>query len=256
MAVEIDNHFDSSLVSRDHIHRFLHAEPPHLGTRSSGAVPFTTMFPLLVLWFGISVPLVFLGAYFAVRGKPVRDVPKVFVILSVALCHFVLCTRSSSSLCHPCGNISSIVSSVSLLTQAFDLLGEISWDELRAPSGHRRCRPPATRGEKARWGGIWGPGEVSQPRLLVGATCASSSLLKASRKAACCMFRRASFFTHLGPSRVIEQRTKREREQGLGETSVFFVFSLRHSHSGKDVLCGHSQVPWEALRLSRLLRDR
>merc|ERR1719240_2239627 len=29
------------------------------GTESSGAVPFTTMFALLVLWFGISVPLVF-----------------------------------------------------------------------------------------------------------------------------------------------------------------------------------------------------
>ena len=36
-----------------------------LETRSSG-VPITTMFPLLVLWFGISVPLVFLEAYFAV----------------------------------------------------------------------------------------------------------------------------------------------------------------------------------------------
>jgi len=34
------------------------------GTKSSGAVPFQTMFALLVLWFGISVPLVFLGAYF------------------------------------------------------------------------------------------------------------------------------------------------------------------------------------------------
>lgn len=42
------------------------------GQKSSGAVPFTTMFALLVLWFGISVPLVFLGAYFAVRGKPVE----------------------------------------------------------------------------------------------------------------------------------------------------------------------------------------
>ena len=42
------------------------------GRRSSGAVPCTTMFALLVLWFGISVPLVFLGAYFAVRGKPVE----------------------------------------------------------------------------------------------------------------------------------------------------------------------------------------
>jgi len=46
------------------------------GEKSSGAVPFGTMFALLVLWFGISVPLVFLGAYFGYRRKaletPVR----------------------------------------------------------------------------------------------------------------------------------------------------------------------------------------
>jgi transmembrane 9 superfamily protein 2/4 len=46
------------------------------GEKSSGAVPFGTMFALLVLWFGISVPLVFLGSYFGYRRKagelPVR----------------------------------------------------------------------------------------------------------------------------------------------------------------------------------------
>jgi transmembrane 9 superfamily protein 2/4 len=46
------------------------------GEKSSGAVPFGTLFALLVLWFGISVPLVFLGAYFGYRRKaldfPVR----------------------------------------------------------------------------------------------------------------------------------------------------------------------------------------
>jgi len=31
---------------------------------STGAVPFSTLFTLLVLWFGISTPLVFLGSYF------------------------------------------------------------------------------------------------------------------------------------------------------------------------------------------------
>ena len=129
IAVEIDNHFDGSLVSQVHIHRFLHAVPPHLGTKSSGAVPFMTMFAQLVLWFGFSVPLVFLGAYFAVRRIPVElpvrtnhippQIPKQlfvtspsFCYLSVALCHLVLCTRSCSSSCHPCGNISSIESSV------------------------------------------------------------------------------------------------------------------------------------------------
>jgi transmembrane 9 superfamily protein 2/4 len=40
------------------------------GTRSSGAVPFATMFALLVLWFGISVPLVFLGSFFGYKKAP------------------------------------------------------------------------------------------------------------------------------------------------------------------------------------------
>mmetsp|Transcript_64684 Transcript_64684/g.118071 ORF Transcript_64684/g.118071 Transcript_64684/m.118071 type:complete len:629 (-) Transcript_64684:93-1979(-) len=41
------------------------------GTQSSGAVPFATMFALLVLWFGISVPLVFLGAFFGYKKAPI-----------------------------------------------------------------------------------------------------------------------------------------------------------------------------------------
>lgn len=44
------------------------------GQKSSGAVPFTTMFAVLVLWFGISVPLVFLGSYFGFR-KPATELP-------------------------------------------------------------------------------------------------------------------------------------------------------------------------------------
>lgn len=43
---------------------------------SSGAVPFGTMLALLCLWFGISVPLVYLGYYFGYRKQsyqhPVR----------------------------------------------------------------------------------------------------------------------------------------------------------------------------------------
>jgi len=42
------------------------------GQKSSGAVPFTTMFLLLVLWFGISVPLVFLGSYLGFRQEPIK----------------------------------------------------------------------------------------------------------------------------------------------------------------------------------------
>lgn len=44
------------------------------GQKSSGAVPFTTLFTVLCLWFGVSVPLVFLGAYFGFR-KPTIDLP-------------------------------------------------------------------------------------------------------------------------------------------------------------------------------------
>merc|ERR1719215_130327 len=44
------------------------------GQKSSGAVPLATMFALLVLWFGISVPLVFLGSYFGYR-KPTIELP-------------------------------------------------------------------------------------------------------------------------------------------------------------------------------------
>ena len=49
---------------------------------SSGAIPFTTMFILLLMWFGISVPLVFLGAFFGFKAKlkdnPVRtnEIPR------------------------------------------------------------------------------------------------------------------------------------------------------------------------------------
>merc|ERR1712137_1277660 len=39
---------------------------------SSDAVPFTTMLVLIVLWFGLSTPLVFLGAYFGYREESVE----------------------------------------------------------------------------------------------------------------------------------------------------------------------------------------
>jgi transmembrane 9 superfamily protein 2/4 len=44
------------------------------GKSSAGSVPFATMFALLVLWFGISVPLVFLGSYLGFR-KEVIELP-------------------------------------------------------------------------------------------------------------------------------------------------------------------------------------
>ncbi|XP_059617869.1 transmembrane 9 superfamily member 2 [Phlebotomus argentipes] len=46
------------------------------GKGSSGAVPFSTLLALLALWFGVSVPLTFVGAYFGFRKRslehPVR----------------------------------------------------------------------------------------------------------------------------------------------------------------------------------------
>jgi transmembrane 9 superfamily member 2/4 len=46
------------------------------GQRSSGAAPFGTLLALLILWFGVSVPLVFVGSYFGFRKEapeaPVR----------------------------------------------------------------------------------------------------------------------------------------------------------------------------------------
>ncbi|KAL8502446.1 hypothetical protein ACS0TY_021548 [Phlomoides rotata] len=44
------------------------------GEESSGAVPFGTMFVLVFLWFGISVPLVFVGSYIGFR-KPAIENP-------------------------------------------------------------------------------------------------------------------------------------------------------------------------------------
>merc|ERR1712086_701986 len=43
------------------------------GQKSSGAVPFTTLFAVLCSWFGISVPLVFLGAYFGFKQPSIEN---------------------------------------------------------------------------------------------------------------------------------------------------------------------------------------
>ncbi|KAL9270395.1 Transmembrane 9 superfamily member 8-like protein [Drosera capensis] len=43
------------------------------GEKSSGAVPFGTMFALAFLWFGISVPLVFVGSYVGFRKQATED---------------------------------------------------------------------------------------------------------------------------------------------------------------------------------------
>lgn len=42
------------------------------GEHSSGAVPFGTLIALLVLWFGISVPLVYFGSFVAFKREPIE----------------------------------------------------------------------------------------------------------------------------------------------------------------------------------------
>jgi transmembrane 9 superfamily protein 2/4 len=43
------------------------------GEKSSGAVPFGTMFALFLLWFGISVPLVFVGSFLGFKQPAIED---------------------------------------------------------------------------------------------------------------------------------------------------------------------------------------
>ena len=44
------------------------------GQASSGAMPLGTMLALLLMWFGISTPLVFVGAFFGFKAK-ITDPP-------------------------------------------------------------------------------------------------------------------------------------------------------------------------------------
>ena len=60
--------FGSWLTCADHLS--CHAIP---GQKSSGAVDFITMFMLLVLWFGISVPLVLLGFRVGIRKEAMHQ---------------------------------------------------------------------------------------------------------------------------------------------------------------------------------------
>uniref|UniRef100_H2ZB09 Transmembrane 9 superfamily member n=1 Tax=Ciona savignyi TaxID=51511 RepID=H2ZB09_CIOSA len=42
------------------------------GEKSSAAIPFSTLIAILALWFGISVPLTFIGAYFGYKRRPLE----------------------------------------------------------------------------------------------------------------------------------------------------------------------------------------
>ncbi|CAK0878238.1 unnamed protein product [Prorocentrum cordatum] len=95
------------------------------GQKSSGAVPFTTMFLLLALWFCVSVPLVFLGSWVAMRRATIelpvrtsaiaRQIPEQSLLMrahsrasSVAPCPSVPSSPSCSSSCPRCGSTSFI----------------------------------------------------------------------------------------------------------------------------------------------------
>lgn len=55
---------------------------------SSGAVPFSTLIALLALWFCVSVPLTFVGAYFGFRRR-VSFFFKIFIV-KVIICFPIL----------------------------------------------------------------------------------------------------------------------------------------------------------------------
>jgi transmembrane 9 superfamily protein 2/4 len=66
------------------------------GKHSSGAIPFTTMLSMGAMWFGISLPLVYIGYYFGYRKQPYdqpvrtnqipRQVPTQIWYMNPALC--------------------------------------------------------------------------------------------------------------------------------------------------------------------------
>jgi len=68
------------------------------GQKSSGAVHFSTLVALLVLWLGISVPLVYAGSYCAMRRPPFQPPVKVQEHARVANIKETWYTQSSTSI--------------------------------------------------------------------------------------------------------------------------------------------------------------
>lgn len=58
---------------------------------SSAAIPFGTLVALLALWFGISVPLIFVGSYFGFR-KPVscRSPNTLVLYIFIWMCNYII----------------------------------------------------------------------------------------------------------------------------------------------------------------------
>ena len=111
LVVEIVNHFDGSLVSRDHIHLCLQALPPHLENEIISYSAFhdhVSSTRILVWNFGTSsVPQSILRCLRETGGSPSANHPphhSQILYFIVALTIFLLCSLSSSALCRPCAS--------------------------------------------------------------------------------------------------------------------------------------------------------
>ena len=73
------------------------------GKHSSGAIPFVTIIGIVAMWFGISLPLVFLGYFFGYRKQPyehpvrTNQIPRQ-VPTQVWYMHPVVCTMMAGIL--------------------------------------------------------------------------------------------------------------------------------------------------------------
>lgn len=67
---------------------------------SSAAVPFTTLIALLFLWFGISLPLTFVGAYFGFKKRIIED-PVGFDLGSIGVSFLLFLVLTDVSFCPP-----------------------------------------------------------------------------------------------------------------------------------------------------------
>lgn len=85
---------------------------------SSAAIPFGTLVAILALWFGISVPLTFVGAYFGFKKAVSRASHNSFVHVDIidrvhSSFLFAFCTRQLSNRCEQIRSPVKFLSSLS-----------------------------------------------------------------------------------------------------------------------------------------------
>ena len=82
------------------------------GVGSSAAIPFSTLVALLALWFGVSVPLTFVGAYFGFKKRvgtglhywrvlPESQTPIVMLVVTCIVLNYGQTRRSRPVLSNP-----------------------------------------------------------------------------------------------------------------------------------------------------------